>query len=308
MLVVDACAAYDALMRVRVRVSVCAILASFVALTPACSKASDTSASPPPGATTSPPPPPSAASTGQATSEAAAAPPPLRTADILKTSMGDLRIVPIHHGTVLFEVGGKEYYVDPFHEGNLEGLPPADVIFITHGHPDHLDPVALAKLRKPATVIVCPPFVAEVLPAEMKHGRDGATSPITMKNGDKQTVLGVGVEAVPMYNLKRGPAPGKIFHEKGWGDGFVLTFGDKRVYLSGDTECTPEMKALKAIDVAFVCMNHPYTMPPAEAAECIEAFKPKVLYPYHYRGSDLGELDRGLGGDKAIEVRKWDWY
>ncbi len=100
-----------------------------------------------------------------------------------------------------------------------------------------------------------------------------------------------------MYNVERGPSPGKVFHEKGWGDGFVFTFGDKRVYVSGDTECTPEMRALKDIDVAFVCMNLPYTMPPAEAAACVEAFKPKILYPYHYRGSDLGELDKVLAGD-----------
>lgn len=227
---------------------------------------------------------------------------------MLKTSAGDLRISPIHHGSVLFELGGKAFYVDPFHEGNLDGLPPADVIFITHAHPDHLDPAALAKLRKPSTLIVCPPSVAEKLPPEMQRGHDGATSPIVMKNGDKKTVLGVGVEAFPMYNTKRGPAPGKLFHEKGWGEGFVLTFGDKRVYLSGDTECTPEMRALKDIDVAFVCMNLPYTMPPSEAGECVSAFKPKILYPYHYRGSDLGELDKALAGDKVTEVRKRDWY
>jgi L-ascorbate metabolism protein UlaG (beta-lactamase superfamily) len=282
------------------------VLPAFALLLVACPKSSDSSGGAP-AATTPPPtsPPPSAAPAAPG----AAAPSFARAADVVKTSQGDLRIVPIHHGSVLFELGGKEYYVDPFHEGGkLEGLPPADVIFITHAHPDHLDPAAIGSLRKPWTIIVCPPSVAEKLPVDPRAGRKDSSGIVVLKNGDKQSVAGVGVEAIAMYNLQRGPAPGKLFHEKGWGEGFVLTFGDTRVYLSGDTECTPEMRALKDIDVAFVCMNLPYTMPPAEAAECIEAFKPKILYPYHYRGSDLAELDKALAADKQIEVRKRDWY
>jgi L-ascorbate metabolism protein UlaG (beta-lactamase superfamily) len=279
----------------------------FALLLVACPKSSDSSGGAPAATTASAP--TSAPPSGAAVTPDAASPRSERAADVIKTSLGDLRIVPIHHGTVLFELAGKEYYVDPFHEGGkLEGLPPADVIFITHAHPDHLDPAAIGSLRKPSTIIVCPPSVAEKLPVDPQAGGRDSSGIVVMKNGDKQSVAGVGVEAVAMYNLKRGPAPGKLFHEKGWGEGFVLTFGDKRVYLSGDTECTPEMRALKDIDVAFVCMNLPYTMPPAEAAECVEAFKPKVLYPYHYRGSDLSELDKALAADKQIEVRKRDWY
>ncbi len=105
---------------------------------------------------------------------------------------------------------------------------------------------------------------------------------------------------VRAYNRTRGPAPGKLFHDQGRGDGFVFTFGDKRVYVSGDTECTPEMKALKDIDVAFVCMNLPYTMTPVEAAECVRAFKPKVLIPYHYRGQKPEELKAKLGADSGV--------
>jgi L-ascorbate metabolism protein UlaG (beta-lactamase superfamily) len=243
---------------------------------------------------------PSAPAPTPAVSVSAAAAPE-RPSDTIKTAKGDLRIIPIHHGTVLFELGDKAYYVDPFHEGNLDGLPKADVVFITHAHPDHFDPTALDKIRKPSTIIVAPPSVAEKLPL-------GYNGTIVMKNGDTQTVGDVGVEAVPMYNLKRGPSAGKLFHEKGWGDGFVLTLGDERIYLSGDTECTPEMRALKRIDIAFVCMNLPYTMPPSEAAQCIQAFKPKIVYPYHYRGSDLRDLDKGLAGQSGIEVRKRDWY
>jgi L-ascorbate metabolism protein UlaG (beta-lactamase superfamily) len=251
-----------------------------------------------------------------------AAPPPVasgasapeRPSDVIKTTQGDLRIVPIHHATVLFEFDNHAFYVDPFHEGNLDDLPKADFVFITHAHPDHFDLVALDKIRKPGTIIVAPLSVAEKLPPSSDPHAFAGT--VVMKNGDRRTLGGdvhgglapVGVEAVPMYNLKRGPSPGKLFHDKGWGNGYVLTFGDKRIYLSCDTECTPEMRALMNIDVAFVCMNLPYTMPPSEAGACIDAFRPKILYPYHYRGSDLGELDRALARDKAIEVRKRDWY
>jgi L-ascorbate metabolism protein UlaG (beta-lactamase superfamily) len=196
---------------------------------------------------------------------------------------------------------GKHYFTDPFHEASFTGLPKADVVFITHAHPDHFDPAALAEVAQPSTIIVAPPAVVAQLPKTFAHV-------VTMKNGDTQTVLGVGVEAVPMYNLKRGPSSGTLYHEKGVGDGFVLTFADKRVYLSGDTECTDEMRALKNIDVAFVCMNLPYTMPPSEAAACVKAFHPKIVYPYHYRNSNLDEFSAPLSNDKDIEVRERSWY
>ena len=126
-------------------------------------------------------------------------------------------------------------------------------------------------------------------------------------NGEKKTIDGVEIEAVPMYNLQRGPAAGQLFHTKGRGNGYIVTLGGKRIYLAGDTECTPEMKALKNIDVAFVPMNLPYTMPPNEAADCVKAFKPKIVYPYHYMGSDLKEFEDALKGS-GVEVRIRDWY
>jgi L-ascorbate metabolism protein UlaG (beta-lactamase superfamily) len=277
-----------------------ALIPISVVLAIACTKSSQTPA--PVDATNTPPPPPATSSTPAPPPLASApAPAPERPGDTIKTAKGDLRIIPIHHASVLFELGDKAYYVDPFHEGNFDGLPKADVVFITHAHPDHFDPTALEEIRKPSTIIVAPPSVAEKLPL-------GFNGTIVMKNGDKQTVDDVGVEVVPMYNLKRGPSAGKLFHAKGWGDGFILTLGDERIYLSGDTECTPEMRALKNIDVAFVCMNLPYTMPPSEAAQCIKAFKPKIVYPYHYRDSDLTDLDKGLAGQTGIEERKRDWY
>ncbi|HEX4809938.1 MAG TPA: MBL fold metallo-hydrolase, partial [Bryobacteraceae bacterium] len=116
------------------------------------------------------------------------------------------------------------------------------------------------------------------------------------------------IEAVPMYNLTRGPQPGQLYHPKGRGDGFILTIGGKRVYFSGDTECTVEMKNLKNIDVAFLCMNLPYTMTPAEAAECVKAFRPKIVYPYHYRGQRPEEFADALRGESGIEVRLRNWY
>lgn len=222
---------------------------------------------------------------------------PAAGGDTIATGVGELKITPVYHATVMFEHAGKVIIVDPWSKGSIDKLPKADLILITDVHFDHLDKAAIEKLKKDTTVIVGPEAVATELPGTK-----------VLKNGEKTTVDGVGIEAIPMYNTVRGPEPGKLFHDKGRGDGFVLTFGDKRVYLSGDTECTDEMKALKDIDVAFVCMNLPYTMPPSEAAQCIKAFKPKIVYPYHYKDSDLGELTKGIEGEKGIEVRKRNWY
>ncbi len=234
---------------------------------------------------------------------APATPPPTtgRSGDVLTTAQGDVGITPLHHATLLLTWQGKNLYVDPFHEARFDGLPKADTIFISDVHFDHLDPVALDAIKQATTTIVAPPAVAAQLPKSFTHV-------VVLKNGDKQTVDGVGVEAVPMYNLTRGPSAGTLYHDKGRGNGYVLTFADKRLYLSGDTECTDEMRALKSIDVAFVCMNLPYTMPPSEAAACIKAFRPKVVYPYHYRGSNLAELKGALAGDHDIEVRERSWY
>jgi L-ascorbate metabolism protein UlaG (beta-lactamase superfamily) len=128
-----------------------------------------------------------------------------------------------------------------------------------------------------------------------------------MANGQTKTVAGVSIEAVPMYNLQRGPAAGQLFHTKGRGNGYLLTLGGKRVFIAGDTECVPEIKALKNIDVVFLPMNLPYTMPPAEAADCVKAFKPKIVYPYHFQGQKPEEFADALKGS-GIEVRMLNWY
>jgi L-ascorbate metabolism protein UlaG (beta-lactamase superfamily) len=217
--------------------------------------------------------------------------------DTLATSAGPVRVTPIHHGTVALEHGGKTIVVDPFSKAPAGWLPKADLVLITDIHQDHFDPAGIDQVKKPATVFIAPKVVAEKLPQ--------AT---LLENGKETTELGIRIRAVPMYNLSRGPEPGKRFHDKGRGNGYVLGIGDKQIYFSGDTECIPEMKALEKIDLAFVCMNLPYTMPPREAAECVNAFKPAILVPYHYRGSDLGELTNGVKKDSGVDVRVRDFY
>ena len=128
-----------------------------------------------------------------------------------------------------------------------------------------------------------------------------------LANGQTKTVAGVTVEAIAMYNLQRGPAAGQLFHTKGRGNGYVITIGGKRLYFAGDTECTPEMKALKNIDVAFLPMNLPYTMPPSEAADCAKAFQPKIVYPYHFQGQKVEDFQAALKGS-GIDVRVLTWY
>ena len=217
-------------------------------------------------------------------------------ADTLSTSTGEVTMIPAGHGTVALEIQGKTWWIDPWSSANLSAAPKADVILITDIHGDHMDPKAIEQVSKPSTVIVAPAAVAKTV-----------TSAKTLANGESMTVEGVKVEAIPMYNLKRGPEAGKLFHDKGRGNGYVLNVGGKRIYFSGDTEATPEMKALKNIDVAFVCMNLPYTMPPEEAAEGVAAFAPKVVYPYHYRGSDLEVFKKSLEGE-PVEVRIREMY
>ena len=209
-----------------------------------------------------------------------------------KTSKGDLKITPITHGSVMFEFGGKVVHVDPFTGtgADLTKYPKADWLFISDIHGDHYDPKAIDIVKKAGTKYVAPPVVAEKL--------TGAT---VMKNGETKEFDGIKVEAISMYNMVRGPNPGTFFHDKGRGNGYIFTFGDKRVLVAGDTECIPELKAVRNIDIAFLPMNLPYTMTPEEAANCAKAFKPKVLYPYHYADSNISVVQGIVGKD--IQVR-----
>jgi L-ascorbate metabolism protein UlaG (beta-lactamase superfamily) len=221
---------------------------------------------------------------------------PKRPVQEFETSAAVVRITPIQHASVVIEAGGQVIDIDPVSGGNYAGIPAADLILITDIHGDHMDPKILPRISKPGTAILAPPAVAEIV-----------KTATVIRNGETQHLGPFTIEAVPMYNLQRGPAPGKLFHDKGRGNGYVITYGGKRFYFSGDTENIPEMRALQNIDVAFVCMNLPYTMPPEEAAEAVRAFHPKIVYPYHYRGSDLNVFKNALAGT-GIDVRILDWY
>jgi len=219
-----------------------------------------------------------------------------RQTQTFDTSAGPVEITPIYHASMLIQAGGKNIYVDPARPANLTGLPPADLILITDIHPDHMDAGDIAQLSNSTTIVMAPPAVVKSI---------SAADPIS--NGETTQWNGWTIEAIPMYNIVRGPAPGEFYHPKGRGNGYVLTYGEKRFYISGDTENIPEMRHLKNIDVAFICMNLPYTMTPEEAAEAVKAFHPKIAIPYHYRNSDLSVFKHDLAGT-GIEVRLLDWY
>lgn len=204
--------------------------------------------------------------------------------DIIPTAKGDLKITLIGHGTLMFEYGGKIIHVDPWSKvGDYTSLPKADMILITHHHRDHLDIVALEQIIKDNTIIVMTQKCTEQIES-MKW------SPSLMANGDKKTVTGFPIEAVPAYNLVHKREDGAPFHPKGEGNGYILTFADKRIYVAGDTENTPEMKALKNIDVAFIPMNLPYTMDSAMAADAVKTFKPRLVYPYHTTSNEEDQV------------------
>jgi L-ascorbate metabolism protein UlaG (beta-lactamase superfamily) len=212
------------------------------------------------------------------------------------TSAGPVKITPLYHASTLIEAGGKTIYVDPAKPAKLTGLPKADLILISHIHGDHMDPASIQEVSKADTEILAPAAVAQTV-----------TSARPIANGQMKTWQGWSIEAIPAYNLKRGPGAGELYHPKGRDNGYILSYGGKRFYFSGDTEGIPEMRGLKNIDVAFVCMNLPYTMPPAEAADAVKAFHPKIVIPYHYRGSDLAVFKKALDGT-GIEVRLLEWY
>jgi L-ascorbate metabolism protein UlaG (beta-lactamase superfamily) len=213
--------------------------------------------------------------------------------DTITTSEGDLVITFIGHGTLMFEFAGQVIHADPWSRfADYGSLPKADLIVVTHDHGDHLDPAAIAGVRKDDTVIVVTQRCAD------KFGEG-----TVMANGDTKIVKGIKIEAVPAYNLVHMRSPGQPFHPKGAGNGYVLTLGDARVYIAGDTENVPEMKQLQNIDIAFLPMNLPYTMTPEMVADAARAFRPAVLYPYHYGQTDVSQLADLLAGEEDIELR-----
>lgn len=213
--------------------------------------------------------------------------------DTLTTPEGDLTITFIGHGTLFFTFGGKVIHVDPWSKlADYSALPKADIILITHEHRDHLDQEAVKMIRTDSTALLLTEICAEEI-----------TDGIIMNNGDVDTIQGIPIEAVPAYNIVHKRDSGQPFHPQGIGNGYVINFGNLRVYVAGDTENTPEMKALQDIDVAFLPMNLPYTMTPEMVADAARAFKPKILYPYHYGDTDTAEIIALLKDNEEIEVR-----
>jgi len=213
--------------------------------------------------------------------------------DTIKTAQGDLVITFLGHATLMVTFGGKTVHVDPVSaEADYTRLPAADLILISHDHHDHLDLEAVKLIRKPETKIVGNPDAGRQIPEA-----------IVLKNGESQTVDGFKIEAVPAYNIRHEMSPGVPFHPRGIGNGYVVTFGDKRVYFAGDTENVPEMKQLLDIDIAFLPMNLPYTMTPEMTADAALMFRPKILYPYHYGETDTARLSALLKDEKDIEIR-----
>jgi L-ascorbate metabolism protein UlaG (beta-lactamase superfamily) len=228
----------------------------------------------------------------------------LPTSDVISTAAGSLEIRPIEHATLVMIWNDMTIAVDPV--GGAEafaGLPRADLILVTDIHGDHLSPETIAVAGSESATIIAPAAVAERLP-------EGDRKRVTvLANGATTIWRGLTIEAVPMYNLDPDR---QAFHPKGRGNGYMVSDSATRVYISGDTEDIPEMRALENIDAAFVCMNLPYTMDVAAAADAVLEFAPKIVYPYHFRGtdgmSDLDEFTALVAGNPAIDVRVLKWY
>jgi L-ascorbate metabolism protein UlaG (beta-lactamase superfamily) len=224
--------------------------------------------------------------------------------DTIGTKMGPLIVQPIQHASLILTVNGLTIYADPSGADNFKDLTPPDMILVTDIHGDHFDIKTIDAIKKAGTILVVPQVVADKLPAADKDHL------VILKNGDQTTQSGISIRAIPMYNLPESPT---AMHTKGRGNGYILGIGGKLIYLSGDTQGIPEMRSVKNIDVAFICMNLPYTMDVKEAADAVLAFKPRIVYPYHYRGnnglSDINAFKSLVeAGDKQIDVRLRNWY
>jgi len=213
--------------------------------------------------------------------------------DTVATSAGDLKITFIGHGTLMFEFNDLLIHVDPVSRyADYSKMPKADIILVTHHHGDHLDPAAIDFILKKDTDLL----LTKACFDQIKKGT-------VLNNGESKSVKGIKVEAVPAYNLVHKRDNGEPFHPKGVGNGYVITFGDKKVYVAGDTENVPEMKKLSGIDIAFLPMNLPYTMTPEMAAEAVKMVNPKIFYPYHFGDTNVDRLLDLLKDRDDIEIR-----
>jgi L-ascorbate metabolism protein UlaG (beta-lactamase superfamily) len=228
-----------------------------------------------------------------------------KTSDKIQTSKGPLLITPVQHATLVLNWNNLTIYVDPTGGAKaFMSFKSPDIILITDIHGDHLDSATLKAVCNSKTRLVVPKAVAELLPTSLKKNL------IILRNAEKAEVSKLLITAMPMYNLPESPT---AMHTKGRGNGYLIEAGNKRIYISGDTEDIPEMRNLKNIDIAFVCMNVPYTMDINQAASAVLDFKPKIVYPYHYRGktglNDVTEFKRMvISANKMIDVRLLKWY
>ena len=223
------------------------------------------------------------------------------TGDHLMTSAGDLVIHPINHASFVMSWNGIMIYNDPVGgAARYTGIPKADLVVVTHTHGDHFDNATIDAVRNTGVRVFAPQSVFNGMSTTIK------ALTTVMANGATQTAHGVTVDAIPMYNISNNN------HPQGVGNGYVLTIGGKRIYMSGDTEGTVEMRALQNIDVAFLCMSLPSNMNVTQAASAARDFRPRVVYPYHFRQnnvtSDLNSFKQQVGTDLGIEVRIRTWY
>lgn len=225
--------------------------------------------------------------------------------DTIKSIKGPIVVQPVEHASLVLTIGGTVIYADPAGKTDrFKGLAAPDIILITDIHGDHFDSAAVASLKTGKTRLIVPQVVADKLPESYKP------MVTVLKNFGVVTQNGITINAIPMYNLPESPTS---MHTKGRGNGYIISAGGTRIYISGDTQGIPEMRSLKHINVAFVCMNLPYTMDVTEAADAVLAFKPKIVYPYHYRGknglSDINAFKEKVNAEnKNIEVRLRNWY
>lgn len=228
--------------------------------------------------------------------------------DRIPAEKGEILVWPIEHASLVLKYGDRTIYVDPVGGAKrYAGLWPPDIVLLTHEHFDHLDLKTLKGLisAQSRAKIIAPKSVADKLPAGPLADRT-----TVLAAGEKTEVEGAPIEAVPAYNTT---PQRQRFHPKGRDLGYVLQLAGKRIYVAGDTEDTPEMRSLKDIDVAFLPMNLPYTMDIQQAADALRQFRPKIVYPYHYRNedgsqADLGKLKRLVGDQAGVEVRVLQWY
>jgi len=214
--------------------------------------------------------------------------------DTYQTPMGELKVTPVNHGSVMLQINGKVIQIDPYElKADYSALPKADLVVITHEHQDHYDPKALGKITTANTHFIA---TQAVVNAGLKQAQ-------VMKNGDQTVWEGIKIEAVPAYNLIHKRPDGEFFHPKGNGNGYIFHFGTFRLYIAGDTEPIPEMKHLGKINVAFLPKNLPYTMDNEQFVKAAETVKPNYLYAYHYFEIDYKALRAKL--PKTIQLKEW---